>query len=135
MTALQALVGFALWTLALITLVFLYRGLRFMRGAPINHWPRGNKPQDDANLVKRLEDAHANCLENLPVFAVLVLAASLMDRSAAIEAVAPFVLYARIGQTLAHLWGVRPMQVFVRVSFWSVQLVICLWMAFLLLAS
>ena len=60
MTALQALVGFALWTLALITLVFLYRGLRFLRGTPINHWPRGNKPQDDASLVKRLEDAHAN---------------------------------------------------------------------------
>ena len=29
MTALQALVGFALWTLALVALVFLYRGLRF----------------------------------------------------------------------------------------------------------
>lgn len=135
MTALQALVGFALWTLALITLVFLYRGLRFLRGTPINHWPRGNKPQDDASLVKRLEDAHANCMENLPVFAVLVLAASLMDKSNTIQTIAPFVLYARIGQTLAHLWGTGPLQVFVRASFWSVQLVICLWMAFQLLAA
>jgi len=135
MTALQALVGFALWTLALITLVFLYRGLRFLRGTPINHWPRGNKPQDDASLVKRLEDAHANCMENLPVFAVLVLAASLMDKSNTIQAIAPFVLYARIGQTLAHLWGTGPLQVFVRASFWSVQLVICLWMSLQLLAA
>ena len=135
MTALQALVGFALWTLALITLVFLYRGLRFLRGTPINHWPRGNKPQDDASLVKRLEDAHANCMENLPVFAVLVLAASLMDKSNTIQMIAPFVLYARIGQTLAHLWGTGPLQVFVRASFWSVQLVICLWMALQLLAA
>lgn len=135
MTALQALVGFALWTLALITLVFLYRGLRFLRGTPINHWPRGNKPQDDASLVKRLEDAHANCMENLPVFAVLVLAASLMDKSNTIQTIAPFVLYARIGQTLAHLWGTDPLQVFVRASFWSVQLVICLWMAIQLLAA
>ena len=92
MTALQALVGFALWTLALITLVFLYRGLRFLRGTPINHWPRGNKPQDDASVVKRLEDAHANCMENLPVFAVLVLAASLMDKTNTIQTIAPFVL-------------------------------------------
>ncbi|CAM8657457.1 COG3686 Predicted membrane protein [Comamonadaceae bacterium] len=135
MTALQALVGFALWTLALITLVFLYRGLRFLRGTPINHWPRGNKPQDDASVVKRLEDAHANCMENLPVFAVLVLAASLMDKSNTIQTIAPFVLYARIGQTLAHLWGTGTLQVFVRASFWSVQLVICLWMAIQLLAA
>ena len=134
MTALQALVGFALWTLTLITLVFLYRGLRFLRGTPINHWPRGNKPQDDAGLVKRLEDAHANCLETLPVFAALVLAASLMDKSNAIQTIAPYVLYARIGQTLAHLWGTGPLQVFVRASFWSVQLAICLWMAIQLLA-
>ena len=135
MTALQALVGFALWTLALITLVFLYRGLRFLRGTPINHWPRGNKPQDDAGLVKRLEDAHANCMENLPVFAVLVLAASVMDKTNTIQTIAPFVLYARIGQTLAHLWGTGPLLVFVRASFWSVQLVICLWMAIQLLAA
>ena len=87
------------------------------------------------DCVKRLEDAHANCMENLPVFAVLVLAASLMDKSNTIQTIAPFVLYARIGQTLAHLWGTGPLQVFVRASFWSVQLVICLWMALQLLAA
>ena len=106
-----------------------------LRGTPINHWPRSNKPQDDASLVKRLEDAHANCMENLPVFAVLVLAASVMDKTNTIQTIAPFVLYARIGQTLAHLWGTGPLQVFVRASFWSVQLVICLWMALQLLAA
>ncbi len=135
MTALQAIVGFALWTLALVTLVFLYRGLRFLKGTPINNWPRGNKPADDAPFVKRLEDAHANCLENLPVFAVIVLAASAMDRTGTVNTLAPFVLYARIGQTLAHLWGVGPLPVLVRASFWSVQLGLCLWMAGALLAS
>jgi uncharacterized MAPEG superfamily protein len=135
MTALQALVGFALWTLALVALVFLYRGLRFLKGTPINNWPRGNKPADDAPFVKRLEDAHANCLENLPVFAVIVLAASAMDKTGMVNTFAPFVLYARIGQTLAHLWGVGPLQVLVRAAFWSVQLGLCLWMASTLLAS
>lgn len=135
MTALQALVGFALWTLALVALVFLYRGLRFLKGTPINHWPRGNKPADDAPFVKRLEDAHANCLENLPVFAVVVLAAAALDKSGSVNTLAPYVLYARMGQTLAHLWGVGPLQVFVRASFWSVQLALMLWMAVGLLAA
>ncbi len=129
MTAIQSLVGFAFWTLALVALVFLYRGLRFLKGTPINHWPRGNKPTDDASFVKRLEDAHANCLENLPVFAVIVLAASAMDKTATVSLLAPFVLYARMGQTLVHLMGVGPKQVLVRASFWSVQLGLCLWMA------
>lgn len=135
MTPLHALVGFALWTLALVALVFLYRGLRFLRGTPINSWPRGNKPADDAPFVKRLEDAHANCLENLPVFAVIVLAGAALDQSANLQALAPWVLYARIGQTLAHLWGTGPVQVFVRASFWSVQLGLCLWMAATLLVA
>lgn len=135
MTALQALVGFALWTLALVALVFLYRGLRFLRGTPINSWPRGNKPTSDAAFIRRVEDAHANCLENLPVFAVIVLAAVAMDKSGSVNTLAPWVLYTRVGQTLAHLWGVGPLQVFVRASFWSVQLGLCLWMAFSLLGG
>jgi uncharacterized MAPEG superfamily protein len=135
MTALQALVGFALWTLALVALVFLYRGMRFLKGTPINSWPRGNKPADDAAFVKRVEDAHANCLENLPVFAVIVLAAAAMDKSGSVSTLAPYVLYARVGQTLAHLSGTGPLQVFVRASFWSVQLGLCLWMAGCLMAA
>ena len=71
MTALQALIGFTAWTLLLVLLVFAYRGARFLTGKPINSWPRGAKPADDAPLVKRIEDAHANCLENLPLFAVI----------------------------------------------------------------
>jgi uncharacterized MAPEG superfamily protein len=134
MTALQALVGFALWTLALIALVFLYRGLRFFTGTPINHWPRGNKPADDAPFVKRLEDAHANCLENLPLFAVIVLVAAAQGRLADIQALAPWVLYARIGQSLAHLSGTGPLNVFVRATFWTVQLALFGWMLVRLLA-
>jgi len=135
MTPIQSLIAFALWTLALIVLVFAYRGLRFLKGAPINHWPRGNKPADDAAFIQRVEDAHANCLENLPVFAVIVLAAAAMDKTATIAALAPWVLYARLGQSLVHLWGVNQLQVFLRVSFWSVQLGLCIWMAVQLLAS
>jgi uncharacterized MAPEG superfamily protein len=114
--------------------VFLYRGLRFVTGTPINHWPRGTKPANDAAFVKRLEDAHANCLENLPVFAVIVLGAAATGRLDVISALAPWVLYARIGQSLTHLTGVGQLHVLVRASFWSVQLGLMLWMLFKLLA-
>ena len=134
MTPIQALLGFAAWTLLLIAGVFLYRGMRFLTGTPINHWPRGNKPADDAPFVKRLDDAHANCLENLPVFAVIVLVAAALGRLADIQALAPWVLYARIGQSLAHLSGTGPVNVFVRASFWSVQLALFGWMLVKLLA-
>jgi hypothetical protein len=45
------------------------------------------------------------------------------------------VLYARVGQTLAHLWGTGLLQVLVRASFWCLQLVMFLWMAIRLLAA
>lgn len=134
MSAIQALVGFAAWTLCLVILVFLYRGVRFLGGTPINHWPRTRKPDDDAPAVRRIEDAHANCLENLPIFAVIVLGAAALGRLGAVDALAPFVLYARIGQSLAHLSGVGPMHVLVRAGFWAVQLVLFGWMIWRLLA-
>jgi len=134
MTAIQALLGFAAWTAVLVLGVFLYRGLRFVTGSPINSWPRGAKPANDAGIVKRLEDAHANCMENLPIFAVIVLAAAAMGRLETIAALAPWVLYARIGQSLTHLTGTGQLQVLVRATFWAVQLGLMLWMLFKLLA-
>ena len=134
MTAIQALLGFAAWTAVLVLGVFLYRGLRFVTGSPINSWPRGAKPANDAGIVKRLEDAHANCMENLPIFAVIVLAAVAMGRLETIAALAPWVLYARIGQSLTHLTGTGQLQVLVRATFWAVQLGLMLWMLFKLLA-
>jgi uncharacterized MAPEG superfamily protein len=56
--------------------IFLYRSLGILQGTPITHWPRGAVHDDDSALARRISDAHANCLENLPVFAVLVLVAA-----------------------------------------------------------
>lgn len=122
MAAYQALLGFAGWTLLLVLGVFLYRGIRFLSGTPINSWPRGAKPASDPGLVKRLEDAHANCLENLPIFAVIVLAAGLMNKVELIAGLACYVLYARIGQSLVHLSGTGSIQVLLRATFWAIQL-------------
>ena len=45
MTAIQALLGFAAWTLLLVLLVFAYRGGRFLAGTPIK---RSNGEPDGA---------------------------------------------------------------------------------------
>lgn len=122
--AFHALLGFTGWTLLLVAIVFGYRGFRLLTGTPINSWARGAKTTEDPSFMKRVEDAHANALENLLIFAVLVLAADALDKLDAIAMLAPFVLYARIGQSLIHLSGTNQLQVLIRATFWSIQLII-----------
>ena len=128
MTALHALLAFTAWTLLLVTGVLLYRGVRFLGGTPINSWPRGQQQPGDAPMIRRLQDAHANCLENLLPFAAIVLAGAALGRLPALQPLAPWVVYARVGQSLAHLAGTGPAHVFVRASFWVVQLALFFWM-------
>ena len=123
MAAYHALLGFAGWTLLLVLLVFAYRGFKFLTGTAINSWPRGVKSDADIPFVTRIADAHANCLENLVIFAVIVLVAGqLPGKLELIAPLAPFVLYARIGQSLAHLSGSGKINVLIRATFWAAQL-------------
>ena len=134
MTAIQALLAFTGWTLALVIGVFLYLGLRILQGTPITHWPRGAMPEDDIALARRLADAHANCLENLPVFAVLVLVAAAQGKLASIDVLAACVFYCRAAQSLMHLWGNGSLQVHLRAIFWAGQLALFVMMFLRLLA-
>ena len=122
MTAIQALLGFAAWTLLLVATVATYRLVRALGGAKLTGWTRAARNPDDAPVMQRVADAHANCLENLPVFAVIVLAGAALGRLEAIAPLAPLVLYARIGQSLVHLSGASAMHVLPRAALWMVQL-------------
>jgi uncharacterized MAPEG superfamily protein len=133
MNPLHALLAFTFLTLLLVASVFLYRGFRFVTGAPINGWARGAKSVEDPTMIKRMEDAHANCLENLPIFAIIVFAAITMGQLEIIAPFAQYVFYARIGQSLAHLAGTDRPHVFVRATFWSIQLGLFLLMTLKLL--
>ena len=128
MTPIQALLGFTAWTLLLVSLVFVYRSLRFLTGTPVNSWPRGARAAHDPTWVQRAADAHANALENLPIFAVVVLAAAALDKTALIAPLAPWALYARVGQSVAHLLGTSQPLVLVRATFWAAQLALFFWM-------
>lgn len=126
MNAMTAMLLFTAWTLLLIILVFAYRGVRVLSGTKINSWPRGSGPAQtgDPDIIKRVVDAHANCLENLPIFAVLVLAAAAVGKSAAIDPLGIYVLYARLGQSIVHLIGTSVPLVLIRATFWAVQLAV-----------
>ena len=122
MVALQALIGFAAWTLLLVLVIFAWRGIEIViNGKKADSWTRG-KQVDETALIRRIEHAHINCLENLPIFAVIVLAAAAMGKSAVTEPYAMYVLYARVAQSVTHMIGISHWLVLVRATFWAVQL-------------
>jgi uncharacterized MAPEG superfamily protein len=124
MTSMQALLGFTGWTLLLVLIIFSWRGIEIMfRGKKADYWTRGNTIEQPA-LISRIHNAHLNCLENLPIFAVIVLAAAAMNKGAATGPWAAYVLYARLAQSIVHLVGVNHWLVLLRATFWAVQLLL-----------
>ncbi|EMY75965.1 MAPEG family protein [Leptospira weilii serovar Ranarum str. ICFT] len=101
--AIIALLGFVFWTLLLGLCVVGIRSFKVLTGTnKSNEFPAGIK--HGSEFYWRLNRAHLNCIENLPIFAVLVLIAAfagVLDET--FELAAKIVLGARIFQTLAHL--------------------------------
>ncbi|MBC9250931.1 hypothetical protein A9179_11640 [Pseudomonas alcaligenes] len=121
MTGIMAVLGFALWTLLLVVISTNWRVLEMLRGKAANSWIRGQDiPKPD--VIVRIEHAHLNCLENLPVFAVLVFAAYFQSKSAVVDGLGFYVLYARVAQSLTHLVGTSHVLVLVRGTFYTMQL-------------
>ena len=127
---LWALLGFAAWTvLLLLATVGVYRWSRILTGrVPIREFRADRVEGDD--WYKRAMRAHANCVENLPVFGAIVLAlyASGID-SALASAVSIAILAARIAQSLVHVSVEQTNAVVsVRFSFFFVQIAGFLWL-------
>ena len=121
MTGITALLLFTAWTLVLMLVYVGYRvALVLAMKKPANSWGRDEKTDDPAFLV-RAKHAHLNCLENLPVFAAIVLAAVALGKSPVVDQVAAFVLYARLAQSAVHLIGVNHWLVFIRANFLLIQ--------------
>jgi uncharacterized MAPEG superfamily protein len=121
--AVVALGGFAFWTLILVLSIATFRAvsdLVLKRGIPIN----GFKPDgsDVPGFGQRLTRAHLNSLEVLPVFAAVVLTASLAGQMALLEPTVMYILYARVAQSIAHLISTSIIAVLVRGIFFVVQI-------------
>jgi uncharacterized MAPEG superfamily protein len=103
-TPVLVLLGFALWTLLTLTAgVGVYRWSRILTGsASIAEW-RADLPQG-SEWYQRAMRAHMNCVENLPVYAAIVVALVATGlHSAAIDRLAVAMLALRVGQTTTHL--------------------------------
>jgi uncharacterized MAPEG superfamily protein len=98
------LVGFAAWTvLLLLATVGVYRWSRILTGrVPIRNF-RADQIEG-ADWYKRAMRAHANCVENLPVFGAIVFGLHVGNVSGVlVNTLSVAVLVARILQSLVHV--------------------------------
>jgi uncharacterized MAPEG superfamily protein len=119
------LLGFAAWTLALLmATVGVYRwGNILFAKAAIASFP--HDAPEGAGWYQRGTRAHANCIENLPVFAAVVYLISIVGvRGVLVDALCISTLLARVIQSCVHISHEQTNAfVAVRFSFYSVQLV------------
>ena len=133
-TPLLCLVFFAVWTLALVGFgIGAFRVSSVLRGrAKPNAFP-ADKPHPGPGWYHRCIRAHANCVENLPVFASVVLTAAVSGAaSSTLDTLAVVYVAARVGQSVAHVASGRSLVINVRFTFFLVQLVVVAWMMALL---
>jgi len=119
------LLGFTTWTLFLLmATVGVYRWINILfRRVPIAAFRTDQV--EGADWYKRGTRAHANCIENLPVFGAIVLLLFATGMSSpTIDALSIIILIARIIQSMVHVCHVQTNAfVSVRFSFYTVQLV------------
>ena len=131
------LVGFAAWTvLLLLATVGVYRWSRILTGRVAIREFRADQIEG-ADWYKRAMRAHANCVENLPVFGAIVFGLYVGNvGSALVNALAVAVLVARVMQSLVHVCFVQTdIVTSVRFGFFFVQIVSFLWLTVILLTE
>ncbi len=119
------LLGFATWTLLLLmATVGVYRWVAILfSNVPIASFRSDQLEGED--WYRRGTRAHANCVENLPVFSVIVFVISALGVTGpAVNYLSTFVLIARVCQSLVHVSHVQTDTfVAIRFTFFCVQLV------------
>ena len=131
-----ALLAFAMWTIAVLVLgVGVHRWSLILTGrAELKSFP-ADEPHGSP-LYRRIMRAHANCVENLPVFGTIVLAAEAAGASSpTLHVLAVVIIVARILQTTAHITSGANPAIAVRFAFFSVQLGAFVWMAALVVSK
>ena len=121
-----ALLGLVLWTLLLLVWMETLRSKLVISGAIASN----QFQPDNGNLspfMQRLARAHANCVENLPIFAALMLLAISTESHFITDSLAMWLLLARFGQSCIHLVSLSVWAVNLRFSLYVVQVAIALY--------
>nr|WP_275067396.1 MAPEG family protein [Leptospira levettii] len=114
---------FTLWTLGLGVTLITYRSVQVLLGKKkSNEFPAGIQHGSDFNW--RLNRAHLNSLENLPLFvAVVFLTVSLGKVNEFVNQAGFVILGARVLQSLTHLIGTNVLAVNIRFTFYMIQII------------
>jgi uncharacterized MAPEG superfamily protein len=124
-SSILALICFAAWTIV-TSLVMVNHRLYFI----LTGRRKINTFTPDGVAVSPFQAracrVHANCYENLPVFASLVLGAAAAGKGAITDPLALIAVYARIAQSTVHLLSTSEIAVAIRATFWTVQMAIML---------
>lgn len=124
------LLGFALWTLLLLMFTIgVYRWKLILGGSAAIHTFAADAPTG-VDWYRRATRAHANCIENLPVYAAIIFVMSQLEvEGPLVDVLCWIVLGARLCQTTVHVGFVQTARaVSFRFSFYTFQLLSMLWL-------
>jgi uncharacterized MAPEG superfamily protein len=132
---LLCLAAFAAWAVVLVVGIAGARVFQVLAGRKrANEFPSGTPHGGDAYW--RLNRAHMNTVENLPIFGALVVAGVLLRVEAPSFQVLPVVVIcARVVQSLVHVSSGRSMAVNVRFTAFVTQLICFLGLLFLIVRT
>lgn len=122
-----ALIGLASWAIIQSFILVSVRFVATKNGHALNTFDPAGKDLQGFGL--RVTRAHGNTLENLAILASFLLYAIAAGQTAITEALACWLLYARIGQSVVHMMSNSVPFVLVRATLFSAQLIICLFWA------
>ena len=129
-----ALTGFVSWALFLLVLMETIRTyLVVTRKVAANGFTPDNFGLSP--FMQRLARAHANCVEGLPIFGGLLAIAIMTSRTGVTDAVAFWLLGARIVQSVIHLTSTSAMAVSLRFAAFAIQLAISIYWSWRLMTS
>ncbi len=129
-----ALVGFMAWSMFLLVLMESIRS-KLVLTKEVS--PNGFNPENSnlSPFMQRLARAHANCIEGLPIFGGLMIAALVTSNASITDQLAYAFLSARIVQSLIHLASLSPVAVTLRFSVFAVQMIIGVYWCYKLLGA
>lgn len=120
-TPILTLIFFAGWGLTLVVMIVCWRAVEVLTGKTVaNDFASGS--QHGGDLYWRLNRAHLNTLENLPIFGALIVAGHLCGLTdGAFAQLAVTVVVGRVGQTFFHVASNRVMAVNLRFTCYLIQ--------------